>query len=102
MKSIALAVIPLSVLASAAFAATAPDAGAAMQHRVAAHHEARSPNTPEARRITRALNLIEAKGYGDFENFHAAGRDYDATVTRDGKPVTLTVDPDSGRVTLKG
>ena len=47
---------------------------------------------------TDALNLLESKGYGDFDNFHRDGRMYAATVTRDGKTMHLTIDPESGKI----
>src|SRR3546814_16070986 len=34
---------------------------------------------------TDALNLLESRGYGDFDNFHRDGRMYAATVKRDGR-----------------
>ena len=50
-------------------------------------------------RMTKALNLLEANGYGGFTNFKADGDGYKATVTRDGHDVTVHVDPDTGKVT---
>ena len=47
---------------------------------------------------TDALNLLESKGYGDFSNFHRAGRMYAATVSRDGKTMHLTIDPEAGTI----
>src|SRR5690348_2797804 len=44
-------------------------------------------------RMTHALNLLEAKGYGDFHNFKQDGKDFAATVTRAGKQMTVKVDP---------
>lgn len=53
-------------------------------------------------RMTHALNLLEAKGYGDFHNFKQDGKDFAATVTRAGKQMTLKVDPDADQVTVQG
>jgi len=49
-------------------------------------------------RASTALNLLEAQGYGDFANFRQAGRMYDATITRDGKTMHLSVNPDTGQI----
>ena len=51
--------------------------------------------------MTKALNLLEAKGYGAFENFKADGQDYSASVTQSGHLMTVLVNPDSGRVTTQ-
>lgn len=48
---------------------------------------------------TRALNLLEAKGYGDFTNFHRAGSDYAATVSQNGQSFPVTINPESGQIT---
>ncbi len=81
------AVLGLAVAASAgsAFAATGPvdDTG------------------PAAARYTQALNLLEDKGYGNFTNFHKSGNEFQATVTRNGKSMTVTVNPDSGVVNTR-
>lgn len=51
-------------------------------------------------RMTKALNLLEANGYGGFSNFKADGKGgFKATVTRDGHDVTVHIDPDTGKVT---
>jgi len=49
-------------------------------------------------RATKALNLLEAKGYGDFSNFQAKGQDFTATVTQHDRAVTLLVDPRAGSI----
>jgi len=97
MKRLALAVVPFCALAGAAFAATPPMTPAA-----APAHRYHSDKTPLARRETRALNLIEAKGYGDFTNFRADGKNFAAQVDKNGKRFTVIADPDSGQVTLQG
>jgi hypothetical protein len=53
-------------------------------------------------RMTRALNLLEANGYGDFSNFQQSGNDFTARVTRNGKPFTLLVNPDTNQITRQG
>ena len=75
------AVLSLSLLGSgvSAFAAVA-DGGA------------------NAHNYTKALNLLEAKGYINFTNFHKVGNVFEATVTEKGKRITVTVNPDSGTV----
>lgn len=59
------------------------------------------PDSPEATRMTHALNLLEAQGYGDFSNFRAEGKNFAATVTRNGRQFTVVVDPDTDHVTPK-
>jgi len=55
-----------------------------------------------ANRMTQALNLLEAQGYGSFSNFKADGANYQATVTQDGQSFTVVINPDSGQVTRQG
>ena len=57
---------------------------------------------PREARMTRALNLLEAKGYGDFSGFKQAGTEFAATVMRNGKQTVVTVNPDSDQVTPQG
>jgi hypothetical protein len=59
-------------------------------------------NSPTSLRMTHALNLLEAKGYGDFHNFRQDGKNFDATVTRAGKQASVQVDPDTDQVTVQG
>ncbi|HEX6960027.1 MAG TPA: hypothetical protein VF194_18745 [Ferrovibrio sp.] len=49
-------------------------------------------------RATRALNLLMAGGYTDFQNFHQQGDDFAATVVQNGKTQTVLVDPDNGKI----
>jgi len=49
-------------------------------------------------RMTHALNLLEANGYGDFSNFQQSGKDFTATVKRDGRPVGVVVNPDTNQI----
>jgi hypothetical protein len=98
MTRLALAAVPFFALASIGFAqAATPATPAAPAHRAHAMHRA-SPASPEARRETHALNLIEAKGYGEFTNFHADGKNFTASVMSAGKRYTVTVNPDTGQV----
>jgi hypothetical protein len=62
---------------------------------------AKISGTRDTPRMTHALNLLEAQGYGDFHDFKSDGKNFDATVTRNGKQVTVTVDPDSDQVTVQ-
>jgi len=114
MKPIVLVALPLSLaLAGAALAQTAADTATAAPQpagRVAAHSHPAAPlrqaaprpaqpggDTPEARRATDALNILEAKGYA-FSNFHAEGNAYVATATLpDGRVAEVTVNPDTDR-----
>jgi hypothetical protein len=63
---------------------------------------ARDENNPEAQRITRALNALEANGYGNFTNFQPSGNGFTATVNKDGRQMNVMVDPDSGQVRPQG
>jgi hypothetical protein len=47
---------------------------------------------------TKALNLLEANGYTDIKSFRAVGSDYEARVDQNGKLITVTVDPGTGKV----
>lgn len=55
-------------------------------------------DNPVEERMTAALNLMEADGFGAFSDFHAAGKNYAALVDQDGRRFPITVDPDSGEV----
>jgi len=104
MKSFALAFAAAGLaLAGTAFAQTQTSGspGAAMPIiRPAA--SVPSDHDRVAIRMTDALNLLEAKGYGDFTGFRADGKDYAASVSQDGHRFTVLVDPDSGQVTRQG
>ncbi len=65
----------------------------------AAHTQALTPNTASARRMTDALNILEAQGFGNFKDFHAVGQNFAAAVDQNGQQFTITVDPDNGQVT---
>jgi hypothetical protein len=54
--------------------------------------------SPAAERYTQALNILEDKGYVNFTNFHQTGNEFAATINRDGKSMTVTIDPDQGTV----
>jgi hypothetical protein len=88
---------PLAQPPAASTAAPAPHAR---------HHQpmaARStPSNALGDRMTAALNLLEAKGYGGFSDFKQNGKDFAATVNQNGQHFTVTVDPDSGQVTRQG
>lgn len=45
-------------------------------------------------RATRALNLLEDRGDGQFSNFAASGTDFTADVTKDGKLMRVLIKPD--------
>jgi hypothetical protein len=98
MKRIALSMAVLALSAGAAFAAS-PAQPAATTTPKTHHVSAAARNNMVEQRMTKALNLLEAKGYGAFENFKADGQDYSATVIQSGHSMTILVDPDSGRVT---
>jgi hypothetical protein len=69
---------------------------------LAASETAAVPAADTAQRMTRALNLLEAKGYGAFSNFAPDGKNFTATVTEGSRHFSVIVDPDSDQVTRRG
>jgi hypothetical protein len=74
---------------------------------MAAAPDRHTGDTPQARRATRALNLLEAKGwaagledksFGAFQSFTEQGNDFAATVVQHGRRFVLIVDPETGQV----
>ncbi len=66
-----------------------------------------SADTPQARRATDALNLLEAQGYcadlqekqpSAFAEFRQQGSDFVATIAQKDRRYTVTVNPETGRV----
>ena len=84
------------IVSSAAFAVGAAAAQPAKASPAVSRHAMAPHAIPDA---TRALNLLEAQGYGNFTNFRRAGNDYDATVSQNGKTFPVTVDPATGQIT---
>lgn len=99
MKRIAFTLAAVALSAGAAVAAPATQPAATSAHKTPGETALRNDAT--ARRETKALNLIEAKGYGSFTNFKADGKDYTATVMRNGHAMTVRVNPDNGQVTTQ-
>ncbi len=58
-----------------------------------------TPSSAAADRATRALNLLADRGYVPVNALRPVGTNFTATVTQDGRPVDVTVDPDRGQVT---
>jgi len=65
-------------------------------------------DTPEARRATDALNILEAKGYcsgisenslSAFTDFAPQGENFVAHVSQNGRSFTAVVNPSTGEVT---
>src|SRR5215469_1408620 len=86
MKRIAITAAALALSAGAAFAAapaTTPSAAtqAPKAHATKPVHTALR-NSPDAKRMTKALNILEAKGYASFNNFKADGTNFSATVAQ--------------------
>jgi hypothetical protein len=103
MKRIALTVLALALSGGVAFAATpTTPASTPAQHHHHMMHKTAMSGSHEAQRMTSALNLLEAKGYGSFNNFKRDGKDFTATVTKNGQSQMLRIDPDSGQVTSPG
>ncbi|MGH7090763.1 MAG: PepSY domain-containing protein [Stellaceae bacterium] len=91
MTGFSRAALPFLALAGAAFA-------------VAPAFAARE-NSPTAtgEHMTRALNMLEANGYGDFQNFHASGSDeFVASVQQQGQNFRVLINPDAGHITRQG
>ena len=105
MNRIALTAAALSLAAAPAFAATAASSVSASPQPMSAQHHAQNArylrDTKSGDRMTKALNLLEAKGYTDFTNFRPDGSDYSATIAKNGHDETVRVDPDSGQVTAQ-
>ncbi len=79
---------------------TAAPAPQAMHHKPMAARAGQSNAVGD--RMTAALNLLEAKGYGGFSDFKRNGKDFTASVSQNGQHFTVTVDPDSGQITRQG
>jgi hypothetical protein len=100
--SILLAGAFLAGSAGMAFAATPSPAPATPAPHAMARHAAGNGGTALGNRMTQALNLLEAKGYGDFTNFTAEGGNFTATVDQNGQHFAVLVNPDSGQVARQG
>ena len=106
MKRIAITIAALALSAGTAFAAapaSAPSvATPTQQTQVAKPMHTALRNSPDAKRMTKALNILEAKGYGSFNNFKADGANFSATVApQNGPETTVVVNPDNGQVTVQ-
>ena len=106
MIRLASPLLTAAVLAASAGMAFAANAPAAAQPPAAAHHTPMVARPAQSNavgdRMTAALNLLEAKGYGGFSDFKPSGKDFAATANENGRHFTVTVDPDSGQVTRQG
>jgi hypothetical protein len=80
-------------------------AAGASQHAMAAGERG---DTPEARRTTDALNMLEMHGYcsdlqekkaSAFEDFRPEGNNFAATIVQKNRRYTVVVNPETGRVT---
>jgi len=105
MKRIALTLATLALSAGAAFAATPAASTSGMSPAAPASHHAMPAvsrsHDHTAQRMTSALNLLEAKGYASFNDFKADGKDFTATVMKNGHDTTVRIDPDSGQITAQ-
>ena len=90
-RRISLAFLALAVSASASLAARLPNA---------------TGDAPEARRVTHALNILEAQGFAAglddksvraFRDFREQGKNVVATLSENGHAPRVTVDPDTGQ-----
>ena len=111
MKRIALTLATLALSGGVAFAAApatqapTPAKSSSMPAAAPRHHAKEAmamSGSHEAQRMTSALNLLEAKGYGSFNDFKRDGKDFTATVMKNGHSQTVRIDPDSGQVTNQG
>jgi hypothetical protein len=48
----------------------------------------------QGQRATRALNLLENRGDGQYSDFRASGADFTADVSKDGKLMPVLIRPD--------
>lgn len=105
MNRLASAVLATAFLAASggvALAAAAPTttpANSPMHEKAHAAALRHDDADPAEARMTHALNLLEANGYGDFSNFKQDGRNFDAMVSQNGKPFTVIVNPDTNQLT---
>ena len=53
-------------------------------------------------RATEALNLLEAKGDGQFTSFTRSGADFTAEVTKHGKQMQVMINPDTKQIMPTG
>ncbi len=93
-----LAAVFLAASAGLALAANTAAQPAAAQPSAAVPHQ----NRAQGDRMTSALNLLEAQGYGSFSNFKQDGQNYAATVKQNGQSFGVVINPDSGQVTRQG
>jgi len=86
--------------AFAAATASAPQSPPIATHSspIAVRNAVHAPVNTENRE-TAALNLLGANGYSDFTNFRTDGKNFEATVLRNGKTETVVVNPDAKTVT---
>ena len=57
-----------------------------------------TPRSTQENREVAALNLLEAKGYRNFKTVRESGDNFVVDATRDGKDVTVTINPDTGQI----
>jgi hypothetical protein len=62
-------------------------------------HASKAAMNAAEHRETEAMNRLEAAGYHDFGPLKPAGSAYRVTVAKDGRQVSVLVDPDKGIVT---
>lgn len=95
----ALAAVPLAAVACAAAWPLPAQSAPIIKH---------TGDTPEARRNTDALSILEAQGYcadlqsknvNGFDQFGSQGNDFVAQITQNGRSFTVSVNPETGRVT---
>lgn len=55
----------------------------------------------QGQRATHALNLLEARGYGGFSDFHAVGHDFAAMINQNGKTLQLLVHPGTDQIQVQ-
>jgi len=89
---------PVAPASPAAASPTQPGHAARIAPRPTMHRAAQYRSNKAGDPDTKALNLLEANGYTDITQFRQVGGDYQATVSKDGKPLTVTVDPGTGQI----
>jgi hypothetical protein len=92
----------LAVSAISAFAAAPAPMLPAMKQRAQFAATRHGRDMASERRMTEALNLLEAKGYGAFQDFRPDGKDFAAAVTQGDRHFTVRIDPDTGQIIQQG
>jgi hypothetical protein len=97
------AAAPTPMAANAAAASGTSRAGAGEMSTTSAsgasaRHDMDNGNA-EGSRATKALNMLMARGYGDYSDFQPRGDAFTATVDYQGRRTPVLIDPGAGKIT---